>query len=532
MRELTAIYCRLSKEDGDREESNSIESQRRMLKAFIQDSSDLEFYREYVDDGYTGTNYDRPGFQEMYADAREKCFSCIVVKDLSRLGRNYLETGNYIQQIFPLLGIRFIAVNDGVDTGKPEQQGFNMMLPIRNIFNESYSQDISRKVQSSFRAMQKAGAFCGAYASYGYQKNPADRHKLIVDPYAAGVVRKIYEWYLSGMGQRSIAARLNEKGVLCPSIYKKENGENYRNCNRLESTSYWTYSTVHRILKNEMYKGAMVQNKTVRRMRGKAKMRPKGEWIIVENTHEAIIEPEKWERVQELLEQRTRVNDFNQNVSIFAGFLKCADCGRAMVKRRRRGKYVYTCGAYSRSGTKLCSHHSISHEVLEKIILDDLNTVIASVRDIKTLVEAQRAKGRTKTDLASKEIELTEERLQKSGRLKREAYLDYKDGLLSRDEYLEMREDLLKQEGFLTEKLEKLKATEEQGTEALLDSPWIQTLLARQQVDSLDRETIVDFVEKIEVGEKDENHEQKITIHYRFSDELKDLFQIVYTDIS
>ncbi len=307
MQEKTALYLRLSKEDGDKEESNSIDSQRRLLLDYLSRRSNLELYEEYVDDGYSGTNYARPAFQRMLADAQAKKLTCILVKDLSRFGRNYLETGKYIQQVFPQLGIRFIAVNDQVDTKDERQQGFDMMLPIRNIFNEGYSQDISRKVQSSFKVMQKAGAFCGAHTSYGYHKNPTNRHKLVIDPYAAAVVRDIYSWYLSGVGQRTIAAKLNEKGILCPSAYKQQNGENYHNSKRLDTTSYWTYTTIHRILQNEMYKGYMVQNKCVRKMRGKARQRPKEEWIIVPGTHEAIIDLEVWERVQELLKHRTSV---------------------------------------------------------------------------------------------------------------------------------------------------------------------------------------------------------------------------------
>ena len=443
---LTALYYRLSKEDGDKEESNSIESQRRMLTDYVASHSDFEIYKEYIDDGYTGTNFQRPGFQALLSDAKKGMFQCVVVKDLSRLGRNYLETGKYIQVVFPQYDVRFIAVNDYVDTGKDGQQEFDMMLPIRNIFNESYSQDISRKVQSSFKAMQKSGAFCGAHTSYGYRKNPLDSHKLVIDPYAAEVVRKIYDWYISGVGQRRIAARLNEQGILCPSLYKRENGENYRNSHRLQATSYWTYSTVHKILQNEMYAGNMVQNKSVRKMRGMAKQRPREEWIVVPGTHEAIIEPERWQLVQELLRQRTRSIDFEQNVSVFAGFLRCADCGRAMVKRQFRNKdksanIFYTCGAYSRSGTEVCSKHFIRHDILEHILLDDLNAVISRVKDVKDLVDSQRKESGRNIHLEEREIEVVKERLQKIERLKRESYLDYKEGLLSKNEYLDIRED-------------------------------------------------------------------------------------------
>lgn len=536
MQEKTALYLRLSKEDGDKEESNSIDSQRRLLLDYLSRRADLELYEEYVDDGYSGTNYARPAFQRMLADAQAKKITCILVKDLSRFGRNYLETGKYIQQVFPQLGIRFIAVNDQVDTKDEQQQGFDIMLPIRNIFNEGYSQDISRKVQSSFKVMQKAGAFCGAHTSYGYRKNPVDRHKLVIDPYAAAVVRDIYGWYLSGVGQRTIAARLNEKGILCPSAYKQQNGENYHNSKRLDTTSYWTYTTIHRILQNEMYKGDMVQNKCVRKMRGKAKQRPKEEWIIVPETHEAIIDLEVWERVQELLKQRTRTIDFEQNISIFAGFLKCADCGRAMVKRQYSDKdgnkkWFYTCGAYSRSGTEVCTNHYIRHKILERIVLDDLNTVIGNVKDIKSLVDSQWTEGSHHEKQREQEIESIRERLKKIERLKKESYLDYKEELLSKNEYLELRKDYRKQEQLLKTKLEKLTNTEIESAEQMFESSWFQNLVEIQQLNSLDRETVVEFVEKIEIGEKDEKNQQKITIHYRFSDELKDLFQMVYRDI-
>ncbi len=533
---LTALYYRLSKEDGDKEESNSIESQRRMLRDYVSEHSELEIYKEYIDDGYTGTNFLRPGFQELLSDAEMGKFQCVIVKDLSRLGRNYLETGKYIQVVFPQYDVRFIAVNDYVDTGKNGQQGFDMMLPIRNIFNESYSQDISRKVQSSFKAMQKAGVFCGAHASYGYRRNPVDGHKLVIDPYAASVVRKIYDWYISGVGQRTIAARLNEQGILCPSVYKRENGENYRNSKRLQTTSYWTYSTVHKILQNEMYAGCMVQNKSVRKMRGKAKQRPREEWIVVPGTHEAIIEPGRWKFVQELLRQRTRCIDFEHNVSVFAGFLKCADCGRAMVKRQFRNKdkgenIFYTCGAYSRSGTAVCSKHFIRHDILERIILDDLDAVISRIKDIKDLVDSQRTESGRNIHLEEREIELVKERIQKTERLKRESYLDYKEGLLSKSEYLEIREDYLKQEELLQAKLDTLTRSKEEQDGNMLDSSWIKNLLERGRVDELDRDTVVEFLQKIEVGEKDADNQQKIKIHYRFSDELKDLFQLVYDDL-
>lgn len=530
------LYLRLSKEDGDKEESNSIESQRNILLRYLDDSNEIEYVKEYVDDGYTGTNFNRPGFRSMFSDLQKGIINCILVKDLSRFGRNYLDAGKYVQQIFPNMGIRFIAVNDNVDTKNEFEDGFDLMLPIKNLFNESYSQDISRKVQSSFKAMQRAGLFTGAYCSYGYRKSPGDKHKLVVDPYAASIVKKIFNWYLEGIGQRTIAAKLNEEKILCPAEYKRQNGENYRNHKRLETTTYWTYSTVHHILQNGMYKGCMVQNKSVRRMRGKAKARAKEEWIIVEGTHEAIIAPDIFDRVQDLLKQRTRQIDFQNNMSVFAGFLKCSDCGRALVKRNFIGKdgkkkYFYTCGTYSRSGSHICTNHYIRHEVLEKIVLDDLNRVIARISDLKNLVEErEKMSEQQQIPLGKRELERIVGQLEKIVRLKREAYVDYKEDLISKEEYIKLREEYLQQEKFLNQKKEVLQVQQNEDQTTILESEWINDLLEHKGLKKLDRDTVIQFIDQITVYETDKEGNQKIKIKYRFSDDMDLLFQTVYTE--
>ena len=530
------LYLRLSKEDGDKEESNSIESQRNILMRFLNDSDDMEYIDEYVDDGYTGTNFNRPGFQKMFADLERGIIDCIIVKDLSRFGRNYLDVGRYVQQIFPRMNIRFIAINDNVDTKNEYENGFDMMLPIKNVFNESYSRDISRKVQSSFKAMQYAGLFTGAYCSYGYVKNPADKHKLVIDPYAAVVVKKIFNWYISGMGQRGIAAKLNEEKIVCPAEYKRQNGEKYRNSKQLPTTTYWTYSTVHRVLKNGMYKGCMVQNKSVRRMREKAKARSETEWIVVEGTHEAIIDPETFDRVQELLKQRMKSMDFETNPSIFVGFLKCGDCGRAMVKRsymQKNGKRrcFYTCGAYVRSGSPICSNHNINHEVLEKVILDDLNKVISKISDLKDLVEKnERMSKQQNLPLGKRELERIVAQLEKVLRLKREAYADYKENLISKEEYIALREEYLQQEDSLSRRKEVLQQQEKEDQNTLLESKWVTELLEHKGLTKLDRDTVVQFLDEVLVYETDKKGNQRIKIKYRFSEDMDFLFQTIYEE--
>lgn len=313
-----ALYTRLSREDGDKPESDSISNQKKLLEDYLSRQPDMQYVQLYVDDGYTGTNFDRPDFQRLIGDIEAGRINCVVVKDLSRFGRDYIDVGRYLERWFPERGVRFIAIGDNIDS---EKGPYDMLLPVKNIINEQYARDISQKVRSSFRAKQRSGEFIGAFASYGYRKDPQDHNHLVIDPTAAAVVRRIFTLFEQGNGKVKIAKLLNAEGVLCPSEYKKLNGEKYHNGQKLGGTTYWTYATIHRILKNQMYAGNMEQGRAPRQtMHGRAKLLAKERWAVVENTHEAIIDPEQWERVQSLLQRDTRTLNFKENVSPFAGF--------------------------------------------------------------------------------------------------------------------------------------------------------------------------------------------------------------------
>ena len=262
-----AIYIRLSREDGDKEESNSITNQRMMLNNYVNMHDDLTLFDEYCDDGYTGTNFERPAFKRMIQDIESGLVNCVLVKDLSRFGRDYINVGNYVERYFVDHDIRFIAKNEQIDS---LQAPYDMLLPIRNIFNQQYALDISQKVQSSFKVKQREGQFIGAFPSYGFKRNTTDKNKLVIDDYAADIVRRIYSLYADGTGKIRIANILNEENILCPSEYKKQCGFNYKNSNKMKTTRYWTFSTISKILQNQMYHGDMVQGKTKRRMKGKA----------------------------------------------------------------------------------------------------------------------------------------------------------------------------------------------------------------------------------------------------------------------
>ena len=503
----TAGYLRLSREDGDRAESDSIANQRKLLEQYLSAHPELNLIEFYQDDGYTGTNFDRPAFRRMEADIEAGRINCVLVKDLSRFGRDYIEMGRYLERVFPAQGVRFIAVNDHVDS----QQGhYDMLLPMKNIFNTQYARDISDKVRSAIHTKQQRGEFVGAFPSYGYQKDPANHSHLVIDPAAAQVVRRIFDLFEQGWGKIKIAKQLNAEGIPSPSEYKRILGERYHNGRKIDQTTYWTYATVHRIRQNQMYTGNMEQGRNYRpTMHGKAVQLDRSEWAVVPGTHEAIIGAEQWERVQALLHKRTRQLSFEQNQSPFAGFLRCGDCGRAMVKTKRAGGIYYSCGSYKRYGPTVCTKHSISHAVLEGIVLHDLNQIISSVQNLQTLAEEAKqpsSRGR------SGERERLEGGLERLYRLKKSAYEDYRDGLIRREDFRRYQSDYERQERELSAQLQQLENVQE---EDLLLHPWVQSLLQHGKLTSLDRVTVAETVRQILVFE-----DGRIEITYTFSNEL------------
>lgn len=526
----TAIYIRLSKEDGDKEESDSVGNQRRLLTEYVAKREDLILYDTYVDDGYTGTNFKRPNFQRMIEDVESGKVNCVIVKDLSRFGRDYIETGRFLERVFPDLGIRFISITDGIDSLK---QVYDMLLPIKNIFNEQYARDISKKVQTAVKTKQKAGEFIGSFSSYGYKKSPTDKNKLIIDEYPASIIRRIFAMYIQGYGKQRIAMILNSEGVLCPSEYKKLNGSNYRNANKLDSTTYWSYTTINSILKKEIYIGNMVQGTKFQRMRGKQRKVPKEQWIIVENTHEPIIDMETWNKVQMLLKRRTRKLDLETNKNIFAGFLKCGDCGRSMIKmvyKNRDGTRVYDfyCGTYRRHGKQYCTPHRIPLKVLEDIVLGDLKKIVGSVDDLKALVQSQDINVDKSKQLASREIGKIQLDMERIKTLKKSVYEDYKEGLISKEEFISYREDYSKKEELFLKQLEVLEKQKDDGiTSNVFETPWIKRLLELKEIESLDRDIIIEMIDQITIYEN-----KKIKISYNFSNELEHLFSSIHNVIS
>lgn len=507
----TAAYIRLSREDGDKEESDSIANQRKLLNRYIEHAPDLCLQDYYIDDGYTGTHFRRPAFLRMLKALEEGRADCVLVKDLSRFGRDYIDTGKYLERFFPDRGIRFIAVSDAIDSQK---SSYDILLPIKNIFNEQYARDISQKVHASIETKQRAGEFIGAFCAYGYQKSPVCKNRLIPDPCAAAIVRRIFTLYTEGMGKQTIARLLNDEGIPCPSEYKKQHGQLYRNSRRLESTVYWTYSTVNKILHSQVYIGNTVQGIKSQQLKGRQRTRSREEWIVVPHTHEPILEPALWEKAQALLGRPAPRPGFGLAPGLFAGFLTCGDCGRSMAKKSGASPQGtlpdYCCGTYTRHGRHYCSAHRISGQILEQILLTDLNTLLAQIEDLPSLIRQILAEQTLPTLSGEHDILTRQNELQKVRRLKMALYEDYHAGILTAEEYTAYKSSYLQKEKRLQQELQLLSAA--QITEQKTISPWLEALQTRRRLSRLDRSILAEMIECIHIFEN-----RRILVVYTFT---------------
>lgn len=364
-----AIYVRLSKEDGavashEKTESNSIANQKSLIRDFLENKNDIEVVQEYVDDGFSGSNFERPAFQMMLEDIKKGKIDCVVTKDLSRFGREYIDSGMYIERLFPAMGVRFIAINDGIDSGEAKSQSDEIIIPFKNLINDAYCRDISIKIRSHLEIKRKQGDVITAFVPYGYKKNDKDKHKLEIDVYAANVVKDIFRMKLHGKSQDAIACELNSSGILPPAEYKASTGSNYQTCFKTKEKSEWTSVMVRRILTNEVYIGNLVQGKqtTPNHKVKKTIIKEKCEWIRIEKNHEPVITDRDFEVVQRLLAMDTRTSPDREEVYPLSGVVTCGGCGIPMVRKTSKvgGKTYayYLCATHKDS--KQCSSHRIS----------------------------------------------------------------------------------------------------------------------------------------------------------------------------
>ncbi len=530
---LCGGYLRLSKEDGDVAgsetlQSNSIENQKEYIEDYIHSKPEIKIVDFYVDDGYSGVNFDRPDFQRMLQDIKNKKIDCVIVKDLSRLGRNYIEVGKYIERLFPLLGVRFIAINDNFDSADDTAASNNIIIPFKNLINDAYCRDISIKIRSHLEVKRKRGEFIGAFPVYGYMRGE-DKNKLIVDPCAAEIVKEIFAMKMEGMSQQAIADELNRLGVLSPAEYKKEQGSGYKTVFQTHSRAKWTAVAVLRVLTNEVYMGTLIQGKESTpnyKVRVREK-KPKEEWIRVENAHEAIISRTDFELISDILQKDTRVSTGKSAVSVYSGYLVCADCGCSMVRKKVRSgslEYVYYVCSGNKKDKDICSSHRISENTLNMAITKTLQLHLKQLGDLQESIRYIRETSGN-SDKIKKLVLQSEKRkedIEKYNRLKLECYEDYKKELITQDEYM-----LFKKE--LDNRIEEIqRAITELGKKKrmLLDGGYekeslLEKFLTSKEIE-LKRSILVRFISRIYVYE-----DHRIEIIFRYQDEIRQLLGIV-----
>ncbi len=452
----TALYVRLSKEDGDaasgsKNESNSIANQKSLIMDYLQSRPEFRVVSIREDDGFSGTDFNRPAFQAMMEDVKKGVINCIIVKDLSRFGRNYIEVGRYLEKLFPMLGIRFIAVNDNYDSLEADT-AHDIVVPFKNLINDSYCRDLSVKIRSHLAIKRKKGEFIGAFACYGYLKDENNRNQLVVDTYAGQVVQDIFRMKINGMSQYRIADVLNEQGILSPMEYKKYLGSHFESSFKVNPKAVWTAKAVTRILTNEVYTGVLVQGKQTT-PNHKVKVRQEvdeADWIRVENAHESLIDRVLFDIVQNLMGRDTRTSPNETQVFPLSGLVYCGDCGHPMVRkisRYTKKKKADDAQTYEyflcseKCGKGGCSWHRIAEDDLMEAVLGAVNLHIQKVLDLQeALKQIENAPSRQlMIQKYLERLSRKEEERKKAERLKIGIYEDLKDGLLDKEEYQKLK---------------------------------------------------------------------------------------------
>lgn len=531
---MAAVYLRLSKEDedlsfkADKTESNSIANQKALIIKELDSMQEVTLYDVYIDDGYTGLNFERPEFKRMCNDIYDGKVNMVIVKDLSRLGRDYIDSGRYVQKIFPSLNVRFVSVLDHFDSLTASQSDVNLLIPVKNFVNDSYSRDISGKVRSHQEVMRENGLYVGAFVAYGYKKSENDKNQIEPDEYSADIVRKIFAWRLEGLSADRIATKLNQLGVLAPSEYKRLLGTNYKSGFQRKSKAQWSAVTVIRILKNRIYIGMMEQGKTekVNYKLDKIINKPEAEWAVTVGRHEPIISKEDFESVSRLLCRDTRKAPAEEIPYLFSGILFCDKCGRSMVRRSKKQKvntYVYyICSTHNKG--QGCTRHSIEECVVRDIVLDSIKRHIDQLADLDQLVQEINAMEIKSEDVLANDQEILMKYEEASQCKKMEASLhkDFLEGIISKEEYLQFAKIYSERAEAAEEAAHKLrKEVETVFQKGLLTNEWVKRFAHERNIKELDRKLVLQLIDKIIVHEG-----KKMEIIFRYKDEFKAVHRI------
>ena len=527
-------YIRLSKEDlkKGKDDSNSVKNQRDLLNDFYQKHiEEFESVSEYVDDGHTGTDANREDFQRLLADVMSGKINCVVVKDLSRFARNYSDAGSLIDNLFVQMGVRFISLAENVDSFTTPDSVSNIIVPITNVMNDNYCYQTSKKIRQVFDYKRRNGQYIGAFAPYGYIKHPKDKHKLIVDPDAAETVKLIFSLFLQGTSKRAIALHLNEHGVPSPSAYKLLKGLPVST--RGYDEPMWGGRMIHAILTNPTYTGDLAQGRS--RVKSykvhQIETVPREEWVEVAGTHEAIINYETFDKVQALLKRDTRTSPEGRKVHLFSGFLKCADCGRAVTRCVSKNNHVYyACSTYKNRSRTACTMHSIKHERLEAAVLFGIQyQVHLAVSYSEAIARINSAPTKKSQSFRLDElITAKEKELAKITRYKQSLYQDWKDGEITQQDYRNMKADYERQIAALSDVLERLTAERAELANGVdNEHPALVAFMKYQNIDKLTREALIDLVDHIKVYENG-----NISVKCKFADEFRKIAEYIEINTS
>ncbi len=525
------FYLRLSDKEAKERDSESIENQFALLKDFIKNKPDFRLISTFTDDGKTGTNFKRSGFEQMMDEVRSGRINCIIVKDLSRFGRNYLEAGHYIEHVFPFLNVRFIAVTDGFDTLTATPAQLAYLIPLKNIMNENYARDISKKERSAKKVLRKKGCFLGAYAMYGYEKT-SDKHVIGVDPEAAVHVKTIFDLCEKGYSDSAIAKYLNERKVLCPARYKYEKGivKNAKYAN----TSGWYPQTISGILTSRVYIGDMVQGaRRSKEIKGKKEVVPMSERDIVSGTHEAIISKEQFDRVQEIrmdrhrqyekmIQENRRLAGKSENSGILKGKVFCGDCKRAMVRKHIKSckdKYRYVCDMHEKTGQ--CSRKFLPEQELFEMLGCLIRRQIEAACQVKEWLHSRKQEEARELSRSQQTLRETEDKRNRLVQKIAALYQDWKEGILDQDEYLYMKkryeEELTGCEG---EREELMGRKQEYILAYTSENPALKAVSEIPNDFLLSRELVDRLIEKIEIYEGN-----RVRVSFKFQDEMQRLLR-------
>ena len=521
------IYCRLSKDDELQGESASISNQREMLTNYCK-AQGFTIVDIFQDDGYTGLNMDRPGLKQALKAIEDKKINLLLTKDLSRLGRNYLETGRLMEDYFPRRGVRYIAVNDNIDTARDS----NEIAPFKNILNEMYSKDISKKVHSSYLLHAKQGKYTGVVPPFGYLKDPNNKGHLIVDGETAWVVRKIFDYAMESKGSNYIRRRLEREKIACPCWWNRTRG--FRNhytkweIKDPENGKYiWDFGIIERILQNPVYYGAIASQKADYRFKmGVIRKKKAHEWIIVENQHEPIIDRQTFDIVQTKIKKRQHPRD-TDNFSLFSGLIKCGECGKALTIRKTNAKYpkdIYSCVTYNKFGKEHCTQHRVDYDVLYQLVLDRIRLLakatLADEKSVEMRLESSYAQqARVEQEASSFAIAKAQDRIQVLDRMISRLYEDMIAGRVNEANFETLLNNAQREQTTLKEQIEAAQNKGAEEEQKVQDAKaWTELIKEYADITELDSEILNRLIKEIIVHETiDEEKNRNITIEIHFN---------------